>query len=411
MFPTTWAADDIDELSKMVDVREVDLLIIGSEVELADNWPCKTHVICFSDQIDMLPDPTNKGYMSTSEIAETEEFLLPDVPLELSRQRQSDFENLSSVRGWARIALQLRISTALAAIGVARKEHEEATNTLNTGAIITEIHTSIPLATTFIRKHSNLGVAWLPNKVFNQSLWVELLVTRWAQTDKERLPNFADWASTPEWMVPEEETLTKSIQELAANRERTIAQIDKKIAEMTASLREATKTANSGLRRLITAQNDELVSEVASVLKKIGFSVELVDETLEDNVPKREDIRLRDPSDKMWEAIVEVRGYARSGGTTADLMRLNRFANLYLKEKERLPDKRIYVANGQLDLIPSQRQSPLASADEDVKVFAEEGGLIIWTLDLFKVAKATTSINHGSTLASIKESVGRWCPQ
>ena len=51
MFPTVWGAASIDALKEKVDVREIDLLIIASKVDYVSDWPEKTHVICFSENI------------------------------------------------------------------------------------------------------------------------------------------------------------------------------------------------------------------------------------------------------------------------------------------------------------------------------------------------------------------------
>ena len=142
----------------------------------------------------------------------------------------------------------------------------------------------------------------------------------------------------------------------------------------------------------------------------MGFIVDNVDESLAPNAPKREDLRLRDPQHQpeSWEAIVEVRGYSKSSFTTADLQRLARFAALYQKEKGRLPDKCIYVVNGQTDLIPPLRDIPLASAPDDLQVFSEDNGLVIWTLDLFRVAKRLNPDTQQLIRHSIKHCMGRW---
>jgi len=119
---------------------------------------------------------------------------------------------------------------------------------------------------------------------------------------------------------------------------------------------------------------------------------------------------LHDSSDEneSWIALVEIRGYSRSGGTTVDLQRLHRFATLYERETGQAPDKLIYVINGQLELLPSQRQEPLAPAKDDVEVFTESDGVIIWTLDLFRAIKATDSATYPALVESIKLAQGRW---
>lgn len=126
----------------------------------------------------------------------------------------------------------------------------------------------------------------------------------------------------------------------------------------------------------------------------------------------REDLRLGhlDEGGEEWNAIVEVRGYARSAGNTADLLRLARFAELYEKETGKPPDKRIYIVNGQLELLPSQRQKPLASAPDDLEIFSDSDGILIWSIDLFRVLKETDPTDYPALLRSIKRARGRWIP-
>ena len=137
-----------------------------------------------------------------------------------------------------------------------------------------------------------------------------------------------------------------------------------------------------------------------------------VDELVGKKRPKREDLRLQHlpRGGEQWNAIVEVRGYARNGGTTADLLRLARFAELYRKETGKAPDKRIYIVTGELELPPSQQQEPLASATEDLQIFSESDGVLIWSVDLFRALRATNPTDYPALPESIKCAEGRWVP-
>jgi len=246
----------------------------------------------------------------------------------------------------------------------------------------------------------------------NQAAWVEVLVTQWAQSDKESFPSFGDWTGSPEWMVAEEEQILSKIRALEEKKRKSIIEIEKQIGELTTELALAKTNANNGQRRLITAQGQELVDEVAKALKAVGFDVTDVDELVAGKGPRREDLRLGHSTKEgeEWNAIVEVRGYARSGGNTADLLRLDRFAKLYKNETGREPDKLIYIVNGELELLPSQRQEPMVSATEDLQIFSESGGILIWSVDLFRALKATDPSNYPALLESIKRAQGRWVP-
>ncbi len=264
-----------------------------------------------------------------------------------------------------------------------------------------------PLAVIYWREHTNLAVASLPHSMFSQYEWVELLSLHWSQSDRESFPPFGDWTKSPEWMLSEETTLLERINTLQQQKLSTSEEIDQQIHRLSQDFTHAALAANQGPRRLLTAQNDELVEEVKSVFAEIGFTVEVVDELLDASLPKREYLRLRLPNDISWEAI-EVRGYGKSAGKTSDLYRLGRFANLFQQEKGRPPDKQIYVVNGQLDIRnPSHRQEPLASAEEDIEVFSKNNGVVISTTDLFRVLQTLDKLDVAGVRDSIINTVGR----
>lgn len=409
MFPTIWHETEFQQMRSRADIREIDLLVISREVPDAGSWPENAHVICFSKDVATLPGPTADTLIALGVPLQTEEFVFTDVPLPLSRCREADLGNLFNVRGWLTLRIIQERNSRLAG----RAMSKEAAPAFQGGAIICDRHTNAPLATTYVRHKRKLGVAWLPFTPISPAAWVEALVTHWAEFDKESFPHSRDWTRLPEWMVIEEEQILSEIETLERQKQQQIAEIDANINRLVAKFAEAKDGANKTRRRLITAQGDELLQEVSEVLRELGFTIDIVDQLLSKGQPKREDLRLRYPFPQQhdWEAIAEVRGYARSGGTTRDLLRLGRFANLYSNEKGRLPDKIVYIVNGQLELLPSQRQKPLASSPEDVDEFAESGGLIVWTLELFRAVKATSPNDYGRLRESLKDCLGHWTPQ
>ena len=410
MFPTLWAAPNIDTLRDLVDVREVDLLIIASNIDYVGDWSYSAHVICFSSKINQLPGPTPSSFIQTSGTAETEEFIFPSIPLHLGRLRDADFGNLTSVRGWLKLSCSFPYHPRGG--GASKTEQQTAQTSFNNGALIGERTTNSPLAVYFVRDVKNLGVSWLPCVVTNQASWVEAILTYWAPFDKESFSSYGDWMNLSQWMVPEEEEILSHIYALERKKQDISLEIDKDIGKLLDKFSSVKSKTNSGLRRLITEQSNPLVDEVTNVLSTIGFEVTNVDKIVGDSKPKREDLRLQH-SDKTfgnWNAIVEVRGYARSSGTTADLLRLDRFSNLYQKETGHLPDKLIYIVNGQIELSPSIRQAPLVSAQEDLQIFSDNNGVLIWSIDLFRAIKSTPPSDYPTLLESIKLALGRWVP-
>ncbi|MFC2172895.1 hypothetical protein ACFLU6_09735 [Acidobacteriota bacterium] len=404
-FPTTWMATDLKDLESKVSVLELDLMILGPDVTEWSNWVYEVHVICFAEGYKTLPSPSSGMWIELTEPAETEEHHLPELPLAYNKQLLADLGNVKSSKGWCRIRQNYH------RMSVPTKEScETCEKILSNGSIISDLHTGLPFATIFLREDSNLGIAWLPQKFYNKAEWVSLICLEWAKFDEERFPDFRDWKKEEKWMVPSELEITKKISSLEQERTQSISRYDKEIANLISDLSRAKLKVDKGRRRLLTSQGNELVEEVADVFKTLGFEVECVDQNLSPDKPKREDLRLRVTSDEKysWEAIVEVRGYKRKSGATADVSRLARFAEFYSKEKGRFPDKRIYVVNGQFELPPNQRRRPFESAQEDLEVFSEQQGIVISTIDLFLLFKGTPQKGRSSLRDDLKEARGRW---
>jgi len=416
LFPTVWIAQGSFELSRLVDHREIDLFIVlpdfspGSyERPVLGNYIERAHIICFSSHLT-LPGPIKDSQIHSYHEAETEEYQFTDIPLLLSRQREMDFFELTSVRGF-HIIKDHRESQLFGHSAQAKSDYkiyQDTKKALLESALVLERATQSPLAVSFKRNSLELWVAFLPNPVFGLA-WVELLCQQWAETDRERFPNFGNWLKMPEWMMPSEIALAEEFERLEARRLEINREIDTQLATINQQQVAATLSANLGRRRLITAQGAELVEEVASVFQEFGFGVQVLDDEIDPALAKREDLRLTVTEDPDWEAIVEVRGYARASGQTNDFQRLARFATLYLKEKSREPDKRILVVNGEIEVThPSRRHEPFSAAAEDVEVFAEDNGVIIWSLDLFRQAKQTGEVPAEMLRKSIMEARGRW---
>lgn len=396
LFPTLWIGEDALE----IDPRELDLAIISpSFIGDTPRWLHQVHLIAFSKELFYLPSPLSQFFMTLGLSTSTEEYILPDLPLNFERLREVDFSHLTSTKGWKLIKLTSNIVS-----DATKKANKEMLD----GALIVDRHTKLPFASIFIREVTGLGVAWLPNEAFRIVPWVELICSEWAKHDNIRFPNFGDWTKNSQWMLPEEEDLVQQIDNLINEKKNISNEYNQKIGRLQENLIEKSAQINKGSRLLITSQGDELVGEVSKALSKLGFIVNKMDESISEGAQKLEDLRINDPNVKDWEAIVEVRGYSKSGGRTDDLSRLARFARRYEVENGKAPQKRIYIINGQIDLPPSQRQSPLVSAPEDVKEFAEQEGIIIWSLDLFQAIKTLKGKDLSLIRKSIMSAKGRW---
>jgi len=402
LFPTYWMGNSFNEIEEVVDPKELDLVVIGKKVIEAPTWLNQVYVICFSEDINYLPAPTPRFIIHTPKSASTEAYLLPELPLNFERLREIDLADIKSIKGWRIIELLYM------APGIPRSKHQDALTPLLKGALIIDPYSKMPFATIFKRDKSELGVAWFPNSCFRIFPWVELICTDWAKTDKERFPEFGDWTKNPQWMVSDEENLSKQIDALITQKEITIRRYDQQIGNVQEGLLRISAEANQGLRRLITSQGNELVDEVGLAFSTLGFKVTKMDELIPEGLPKLEDLRIDDPEIKDWQAIVEVRGYSKSGGKTDDLARLARFARHYEIETGKNPQKRICVVNGQIELSPSQRQKPFISSPEDVNEFREQDGIVIWSLDLFQVVKNIAEKDLQQVRKTVREAKGRW---
>jgi hypothetical protein len=402
LFPTSWTGKASINIEIQIDPKELDLVIIAPNFD--DNppvWIKRVHVLCFSDKIPYLPSPASQFSIELTYATFTEEYILPELPLNFERLREVDLANLSNTKRWKPIKLSN-------ATHYYQEMYDRAEKEILEGAIVLDAHNNLPFATIFKRTETNLGVAWLPNQCFRIFPWVELICSEWSKIDNIRFPDFGDWTKNLEWMLSDEEDLAAKIDNLTIEKRKLYTEYNQQIATLQEVLLEKSAAANKGLRRLITSQGDDLVDEVSSVFKALGFIVTKMDVLIPEGSPKLEDLRIDDPDTKDWQAIVEVRGYSKSGGRTDDLARLARFARYYEKETGKNPQKRIYVVNGQIDLPPSQRQSPLISAPEDVSEFAEQDGIIIWSLDLFQAIKALKNNDPSSIRKAIVSAKGRW---
>ncbi|WP_075764688.1 maleylpyruvate isomerase N-terminal domain-containing protein [Actinoalloteichus fjordicus] len=122
---------------------------------------------------------------------------------------------------------------------------------------------------------------------------------------------------------------------------------------------------------------------------------------------RREDLRVRDPDEPGWEAIVEIKGYTR-GAQVNHLARIRRWASRYATDHGRAPDALWHVVNHFRTTDPSAR--PVVLPDDDALVdLVAEGGVLIDTRDLFTAAR---DVQAGTVAADVRKLLcgarGRW---
>ncbi len=407
-FPTLWVAGDEAHLEGQVAPSEVDLLVVAGNVGTVGSFAYKCHTICFSSKIDSLPGPVDLSWASLQPPALTEHYGLPEVRLPFSRRRDADLLCRQSVKGWPRLALYVTPGPKL--VGPQESGYTKARSLFYGGSLIIDAHSGYPFATTYLRAKTGLGLAWLPYPVIDQVAWVEVIAQQWAESDRQAFGGYGDWVARREWMTREELDLAARIEALEKERDASALRLNGEIHELQDDLAQVSLEASNGRRRLLTGQGEQLADEVAKAFEEWGFVVRRIDDELEGQ-PKREDLRLQDPSaPEGWEAIVEVRGYKRSGGPTSDLQRLGGFALKYEREEGRPPDLMVYVVNGEIEAPPYARQEPFASAEDDVEVFGDHGGAVVWSVDLFRAAQASGRDAPARLRESLKHARGRWRP-
>lgn len=242
------------------------------------------------------------------------------------------------------------------------------------------------IAGAFTRSSSDdAGYCWaLPFMPAQPEMWLAAALEDWHERTPDRVPRLPGWRTRPIWSTGEEIIVRQDLAALVEERREVELRLNAREMALHAAAAAASVAAEQGSRRLLTSQGDALVAAVSEALTSLGFLVENVDDSLSDRVgaPKVEDLRVTEPDDPAWTNITEVRGY-KGGAKASDLQRLARFAGLRAVEVGATPTSRWYIVNQALETDPDLRRPPLAGSEDDLEVFAEDGGLVLETRDLF----------------------------
>lgn len=220
----------------------------------------------------------------------------------------------------------------------------------------------------------------LPSWVTKPREWLQAAWRVWAADYPDRFPKPPEWGDSATWYTPEEAAIHEQILRVRSERDEAVGRFAVEEARLADALGEAFAIANDGARRLLTADGDLLSEAVAEVLRNLGFDVEDMDAQVEEG-KRVEDLRVRDGG---WEAIAEVKGKKR-GAAMGDVLKIARFAGLYQGETGHPPSAQWFIVNGMRLDDPGLRPLPLAGSDEDIELFAEGGGVVMSTVDLFRV--------------------------
>lgn len=243
----------------------------------------------------------------------------------------------------------------------------------------------------YARRGDSRSQAWLlPPDVERQDAWLAVALSHFARRRPDRYPGRAvEWVTDPEWMSPSEIASADSLAALARERRTVLDELDRRAQELAATIDEQRAEVDAGGRRLLTHQGDDLVDEVEGTLTRLGFTCLRPDaERAATKDALLEDLEVQDGD---WNSLVEVRGYGRGGAKTADLQRIGRFVAHYIRRTGEDPSATWYVVNHSFNEAPPARRRVLAGSEADVELFAEGGGLVIDTRDLFRLRVAVES--------------------
>jgi len=384
------------ELTNFVRQQEWDAIVLVDEAAYVDEH---LFVLQFGGESLETVTLTNKRVVSYSAGPATfaTEFIIPnDLPLQVSRLVRQELAPTVQARSFN---TTLRID-----VNWYRGQKPAFEDVFDSFLADADGH---PIAGRLPRSGHTQAERWfLPSYTPNPERWATAAFELWREAAPERFPSEAGWRARPEWRTDAENAASAKVEEIAERREQALAALDEELAAASTIAVEATARAELAERLLLTSQGDDLVAEVKSSLEELGFSVVDADAEVATPGDKREDLRVYDPALEGWVALVEVRGYTR-GAQLNDLLRLGRFATRFLRDQKRDPDRTWYVVNQLIASDPSTRPIPLASNAAEVETFAEDGGLVLDTRELFSMRMAVrsgamTSTNARAALRSAK---------
>lgn len=186
-------------------------------------------------------------------------------------------------------------------------------------------------------------------------------------------------------MTEDETSARTSLISLHSRRERWEQLYAARRHELEAQQLNAQVAAADGLRRLLTANDDELVDAVALALSGLGFHVTNEDdERVDVGRGKAHDLNVEDPDSAETRIIAEVKGFTKGarGALAQAQQHILRFATAHGGET---PDRCWLILNHFREHDPDERPPLLQGADDDIAIFTENGGVLIDTRDLFRL--------------------------
>ncbi|CCH34779.1 hypothetical protein ABZ816_29530 [Actinosynnema sp. NPDC047251] len=256
---------------------------------------------------------------------------------------------------------------------------------------------------------SESSETWLlPSDTPDLSQWFSAALTEWQKLAPERFPALPDWTTRQEWSTAAERYLRKQVDDLKLRRASILRQLEAEEGQLKKSLLAAKEAADAYERALLTEQDDPLKRAVAKALSDLGFAVTDSDATAASD-DHLEDLQVRDSRDPNWIALVEVKGYGR-GAKTEALTQFIRFTTRFMHAQKRTPDALWYIVNQFRGKDPSARQQALHGKAVDVAAFGSGGGLVIDTVELFRLVISVQEgvISRDQAREALRKATGRF---
>lgn len=251
--------------------------------------------------------------------------------------------------------------------------------------------------------------AWLiPSDAPDLIAWVSAALSEWHVRDRERFPGSPDWGRQRVWATSSECALLDEIDTIKTEREATLEALAAREREATARLATARDAADAYERALLTQDSEQLVDAVHRALGELGFTVTDADKDLAER-ERLEDLRVEDRDAPGWVALAEVKGYSK-GAQTGAITQFLRFERRFRRRTGRDPDALWYIANQFKARDPAARQTILQGNEADIDSFAESSGLVIDTVELFRLLAAVRDghVSNSDARRSLRGATGRY---
>lgn len=213
---------------------------------------------------------------------------------------------------------------------------------------------------------------------------INTIIEYWAHSVPEDHPFHIPWGAQRDWMTPEEREAFDEIESLNKEEEVELLRINTARTGAAQRLHAHRLTAEQGIKKLLTTQDEELVDITVITLRSMGFSVRNLDDTSPTG-QRIEDLEITHTDFDGKTILCEVKGFDKSGGKLSDLARLRKHINRFNREQQREPYRSWFIVNGQSLKPPTLRDQPYKSDREAVRSLEEEGILVISTCDLYRL--------------------------